>query len=56
MSPAAERRSGPPHRIAASGLTGHSDRELRAAYTAYLTMLGSGTIQFATKVAHDVSE
>jgi hypothetical protein len=40
-------------RIAASGLTGHSDRELRAAYTAYLTMLGSGTIQFATKVAHD---
>jgi hypothetical protein len=41
------------HRIAASGLTGHSDRELRAAYTAYLTMLGSGTVQFATKVAHD---
>lgn len=53
LSPAAERRSGRPHRIAASGLTGHSDRELRAAYTAYLTMLGSGTIQFATKVAHD---
>lgn len=41
-------------RIAASGLTtGRSDREMRAAYTAYLTMLGSGTVQFATKVAHD---
>jgi Domain of unknown function (DUF4157) len=40
-------------RIAASGLTGNSDRELHAAYAAYLTMLGSGTIQFATRVAHD---
>ena len=40
-------------RITASGLTGRGDRDMRAAYTAYLTMLGSGTVQFATKVAHD---
>jgi Domain of unknown function (DUF4157) len=40
-------------RIAVSGLSGHGDGELRAAYAAYLTMLGSGTVQFATKVVHD---
>jgi Domain of unknown function (DUF4157) len=40
-------------RIAASGLIGGSARELRAAYAAYLTMLGSGTVQLAAKVAHE---
>ena len=40
-------------RIAASGLIGGSDQEQRAAYAAYLTMLGSGTVQLAAKVAHD---
>jgi Domain of unknown function (DUF4157) len=39
-------------RIAVSGLVG-SDREKRAAYAAYLTMLGSGTAQLAAKVVHD---
>ena len=39
--------------IAASGLIGSSDQEQRAAYAAYLTMLGSGTVQLAAKVAHD---
>jgi hypothetical protein len=40
-------------RIAASGLAGGSDNERRAAFAAYLTMLGSGTVQLAAKVAHD---
>jgi hypothetical protein len=40
-------------RIAASGVTGDSDAERRAAYQAYLTMLGSGTVQLAVKVAHE---
>jgi hypothetical protein len=40
-------------RIAASGVTGDSDGARRAAYEAYLTMLGSGTVQLATKVAHE---
>jgi hypothetical protein len=39
--------------IAASGVTGDSDAERRAAYTAYLTMLASGTVQLAVKVAHE---
>ena len=38
-------------RIAASGVTGDSDAERRAAYAAYLVMLGSGTVQLAVKVA-----
>ena len=40
-------------RIAASGLVGGSDQEQRAAYAAYLTMLGSSTVHLAAKVAHD---
>ena len=40
-------------RIAASGVTGDSDAERRAAYEAYLVMLGSGTVQLAVKVAHE---
>lgn len=40
-------------RIAASGVVGDSDAEQRAAYAAYLTMLGSGTVQLAVKVAHE---
>jgi hypothetical protein len=40
-------------RIASSGLIGGSDQELRAAYAAYRTMLGSTTVQFAAKMAHD---
>ena len=40
-------------RIAASGVIGDSDAERRAAYAAYLTMLGSGTVQLAVKVAHE---
>ncbi|MGD0699691.1 MAG: DUF4157 domain-containing protein [Trebonia sp.] len=40
-------------RIAASGVTGDSDAERRAAYAAYLTMLRSGTVQLAVKVAHE---
>jgi hypothetical protein len=40
-------------RIAASGVAGDSDAERRAAYAAYLTMLGSGTVQLAVKVAHE---
>jgi hypothetical protein len=40
-------------RIAGSGVIGDSDAERRAAYAAYLTMLGSGTVQLAVKVAHE---
>jgi hypothetical protein len=40
-------------RVAASGVTGDTDAERRAAYAAYLTMLGSGTVQLAVKVAHE---
>jgi hypothetical protein len=40
-------------RIAASGVIGGSDADRRAAYAAYLTMLGSGTVQLAVKVAHE---
>ena len=40
-------------RVAASGVTGDSDAERRAAYAAYLAMLGSGTVQLAVKVAHE---
>jgi hypothetical protein len=40
-------------RIAASGVTGASDADLRAAYQAYLVLLGSGTVQLAVKVAHE---
>jgi hypothetical protein len=40
-------------RIAASGVTGDSDADRRAAYAAYLAMLGSGTVQLAVKVAHE---
>jgi Domain of unknown function (DUF4157) len=40
-------------RIAGSGVTGDSDAERRAAYAAYLAMLGSGTVQLAVKVAHE---
>jgi hypothetical protein len=40
-------------RIAASGVVGDSDADRRAAYTAYLAMLGSGTVQLAVKVAHE---
>ena len=38
------------HRDAASGPIGDSDREKRAGY---LTMLRSGTLQFAAKVIHE---
>jgi hypothetical protein len=40
-------------RIAASGVTGDSDDERRAAYAAYLVMLGSGTAQLGVKIAHE---
>ncbi len=40
-------------RITASGVTGDTDAERRAAYAAYLTMLGSGTVQLAVKVVHE---
>jgi len=40
-------------RIAASGVAGDTDAERSAAYAAYLTMLGSGTVQLAVKVAHE---
>ena len=40
-------------RVAASGVTGDSDAGRRAAYAAYLVMLGSGTVQLAVKVAHE---
>ena len=40
-------------RVDASGVTGASDAERRAAYEAYLVMLGSGTVQLAVKVAHE---
>jgi hypothetical protein len=40
-------------RIAASGVTGDSDAERRGAYAAYLTLLGSGTVQLAVKIAHE---
>ena len=40
-------------RIAASGVAGDTGAERRAAYAAYLTMLGSGTVQLAVKVAHE---
>jgi hypothetical protein len=40
-------------RIAASGVTGDTDAERRAAYAAYLTMLGSGTVQLAVKAVHE---
>jgi hypothetical protein len=40
-------------RIAASGVTGGSEAERRAAYQAYLELLGSGTVQLAVKVAHE---
>src|SRR6202041_1967234 len=43
----------PEERVAASGVIGDSDAERRAAYAAYLTMLGSGTVQLAVKVAHE---
>jgi len=40
-------------RVAASGVTGDSDAGRRAAYAAYLAMLGSGTVQLAVKVVHE---
>jgi hypothetical protein len=40
-------------RIVASGVTGDSDAGRRSAYAAYLTMLGSGTVQLAVKVTHE---
>jgi hypothetical protein len=40
-------------RVTASGVAGDSDAERRAAYAAYLAMLGSGTVQLAVKVAHE---
>ena len=40
-------------RIAASGVTGDSDAARRAAYQAYLVLVGSGTVQVAVKVAHE---
>jgi hypothetical protein len=40
-------------RIAASGVVGDTSAERCAAYAAYLTMLGSGTVQLAVKVAHE---
>ena len=40
-------------RIAASGVTGDSDTARRAAYQAYLVLVGSGTVQVAVKVAHE---
>ena len=43
----------PEERITASGVTGDTDADRRAAYAAYLAMLGSGTVQLAVKVAHE---
>ena len=43
----------PEERVAVSGVTGDSDADRRAAYAAYLAMLGSGTVQLAVKVAHE---
>jgi hypothetical protein len=40
-------------RIAGSGVTGGSDAERRAAYDAYLVLLGSGSVQLAVKVVHE---
>ena len=40
-------------RVAVSGVTGDSDGDRRAAYAAYLAMLGSGSVQLAVKVAHE---
>ena len=40
-------------RVAVSGLIAGSGREKPAAYAAYLTMLGSATVQSAAKVVHD---
>jgi hypothetical protein len=40
-------------RVVASGVIGDGDAERRAAYAAYLTLLGSGTVQLAVKVAHE---
>ena len=40
-------------RIAASGVTGDTAAERRAAYDAYLVLLGSGTVQLAVKVVHE---
>jgi hypothetical protein len=44
-------------RVAASGLitdaTAHTGQDEQDAYAAYLTMLGSGTVQFAAKVVHE---
>jgi hypothetical protein len=40
-------------RVAVSGLIAGGDREKRTAYAAYLTMLGSATVQFASKVVHE---
>lgn len=39
--------------IAVSGLIAGGDREKHAAYTAYLTMLGSATAQLGARIAHD---
>jgi hypothetical protein len=43
----------PPARIAATGLLPAPEREQRAAYAAYLTMLGSATAQIASKAVHE---
>jgi len=43
----------PEERVTASGVTGVSDADRRAAYAAYLVMLGSGTVQLAVKVVHE---
>lgn len=40
-------------RIEASGLIADRGREERAAYAAYLTMLGSATVQLGARAAHD---
>jgi Domain of unknown function (DUF4157) len=40
-------------RIAATGLIGDTARDLHAAYEAYVTMIGSGTVQFAAKMVHE---
>ena len=43
----------PPARMAATGLLPAPEREQRAAYAAYLTMLGSATAQIASKAVHE---
>jgi hypothetical protein len=43
----------PTARIAVTGLLPAPDREQRAAYAAYLTMLGSATAQIASKAVHE---